>query len=244
VSPIRIVRKGNDIRRIEIQKMRLGKADEQGRRRPVPIPGELQALPVDTVIIAVSQAPDWHGIDPIRDAHKWLRTADDGKLEDNIWAGGDDRGPGVASQAIAQGRLAAEAAHAELRGEPPPRKAPGSDARRTLQVKTDYYREQQRERSPRRPPEEWLCDPELEIDYTMGYEQARREAARCMSCGLCFDCQQCFMYCNASGFARIEETRPGHYFALALDACEGCGKCIEVCPCGYLEARDGEHEYE
>ena len=243
VSPTRIVRKGNDIRQIEIQKMRLGKADEQGRRRPVPIPGELQTLPVDTVIVAVSQAPDWHGIDPIKDAHKWLRTEDDGKLEDNIWAGGDDRGPGVASQAIAQGRLAAEAAHAELRGEPPPSKAPGSNATRTLQVKSDYYRDQQRERSPRRPQEEWLCDPEQEIDYTMGYEQARREAVRCMSCGLCFDCQQCFMYCNARGFARIEETRPGLYFALALDACEGCGKCIEVCPCGYLEARDGAHEY-
>jgi len=25
---------------------------------------------------------------------------------------------------------------------------------------------------------------------------------------------------------------------LALEACEGCGKCIEICPCGYLEARD------
>ncbi len=25
---------------------------------------------------------------------------------------------------------------------------------------------------------------------------------------------------------------------MALDACEGCGKCIEICPCGYLEARD------
>ncbi len=46
------------------------------------------------------------------------------------------------------------------------------------------------------------------------------------------------MYCNQSGFTRIEETRPGHYFAMALDACEGCGKCIEICPCGYLEARD------
>jgi ferredoxin len=46
------------------------------------------------------------------------------------------------------------------------------------------------------------------------------------------------MYCNAGGFTRLEETRPGRYFAFALDACEGCGKCIELCPCGYLEARE------
>ena len=80
--------------------------------------------------------------------------------------------------------------------------------------------------------------PESEIDQTISDEQACQEAARCMSCGLCFDCQQCFMYCNKAGFTRVEETRPGNYFVLALDACEGCGKCIEVCPCAYLEARD------
>ena len=60
-----------------------------------------------------------------------------------------------------------------------------------------------------------------------------------MSCGLCFDCRQCFMYCNASGFTRIERAGPGRYYTLALEACEGCGKCIELCPCGYMEPRDG-----
>ena len=85
---------------------------------------------------------------------------------------------------------------------------------------------------------EHLREIDGEIDQTLTYEQARQEAARCMSCGLCFDCQQCFMYCNQSGFTRIEKTRPGRYFAMALEACEGCGKCIEICPCGYLEPRD------
>jgi formate dehydrogenase major subunit len=239
VSPTRIIREGTDIRQIEIQQMRLGEVDDQGRRRPVPVPGELQKLPVDTVIVAVSQAPDWRGMDPLHNDRKWLHTEDDGKLEHNIWAGGDDRGPGIASQAIAQGRLAAEAAHAELRGEPHPRQAPQRQAVQTGGVKADFYRDQQRESSPRRPQEEWLSDPEREIDQTIDHDQACREAARCMSCGLCIDCQQCFMYCNASGFTRMEKSRPGHYFVLALDACEGCGKCIEVCPCGYLEARDG-----
>jgi Fe-S-cluster-containing hydrogenase component 2 len=46
------------------------------------------------------------------------------------------------------------------------------------------------------------------------------------------------MYCNAGGFARIAKPGPGNYFALELDVCEGCSKCIEICPCGYLEARD------
>jgi NADPH-dependent glutamate synthase beta subunit-like oxidoreductase len=238
VSATRIVRDGDAIRHIELQNMQLGEADEQGRRRPMPVFGQTQALPVDMVIVAVSQAPDWHGIDPMRDGHRWLRTEDDGKLEDNIWAGGDDRGPGIASKAIAQGRLAAEAAHAELRGEPHPGELPARQAVRAGAVKSDYYRDQQRGCRERRPEGEWLSQPELEINRTISSEQARQEAARCMSCGLCFDCQQCFMYCNAGGFARIAEPGPGHYFTLELDACEGCSKCIEVCPCGYLEARD------
>jgi Pyruvate/2-oxoacid:ferredoxin oxidoreductase delta subunit len=91
---------------------------------------------------------------------------------------------------------------------------------------------------PRRPEDEWLTHPEAEIDSTLEAGQAFEEATRCMSCGLCMDCQLCFMYCNAHGFARIEKTSPGQYFALALDACEGCGKCIELCPTGYLEPRD------
>jgi NADPH-dependent glutamate synthase beta subunit-like oxidoreductase/NAD-dependent dihydropyrimidine dehydrogenase PreA subunit len=237
-APVRIVRHDGAIRSVEVQTMRLGAKDESGRRRPEPVRGKLQELPADTVIVAVAQAPDWHGIDAVAGAGSWLRTAADGKLDMNIWAGGDDRGPGIASGAIAQGRLAAESAHAELRGEPPPALEDTRNPVSTGMVKTDYYADQARTASARRPVDEWLRDPEAEIDQTLTYEQACAEAARCMSCGLCFDCRQCFMYCNQSGFTRIEETRPGHYFAMALDACEGCGKCIELCPCGYLEPRD------
>ncbi len=238
VSPTRIIRDGDSLRSVQIQGMRLGEPDEQGRRRPLPVPGALEDMAADMAIVAVAQAPDWHGLDALDAAHRWLRTRDDGKLDKDIWAGGDDRGPSIASKAVAQGRLAAESAHAELRGEPlanstPPRNPVTDDA-----VKTDYYPNQQRSEIPRRPRQDRLSNPEAEINQTISYEQASEEAARCMSCGLCFDCQQCFMYCNGSGFTRIEETSPGKYFALALESCEGCGKCIDLCPCGYLEARD------
>jgi len=239
VAPIEIVRDRERIAQVRVQEMRLAEADEQGRRRPVPIPGRFQELPADIVIVAASQAPDWESIDGMPGNQRWLHTSEDGKLDENIWAGGDDRGPGIASKAIAQGRFAAESAHAELRGQPHRRVTPDRTAVDRSAVRTDFYCEQQRAENQRRSQEQRRSDPESEIDQTISYEQACQEAARCMSCGLCFDCQQCFMYCNGAGFTRIEETRPGNYFALALDACEGCGKCIEVCPCGYLEARDG-----
>jgi ferredoxin len=42
------------------------------------------------------------------------------------------------------------------------------------------------------------------------------------------------MYCNPNGFARLVEPAPGAYFVWSREVCEGCGKCIEVCPCGFL----------
>ncbi len=189
--------------------MRLAEPDADGRRSPVPIPGQCHELPTDIVIVAVSQGLDDHGMQGVAGTERWLRTREDGKLAENIWAGGDDRGPGIASKAIAQGRLAAESAHAELRGLCPP---PPESMRKPLPddaVKTDYYASRPRAEISRRPRDDRLSHPDAEIEATLSYEAACDEAKRCMSCGLCFDCQLCFMYCNGSGFTRIEQPRPG-----------------------------------
>ncbi len=237
-APTRIIRDGPRIRQVEVQGMRLAEPDADGRRRPEPVPGKLQQLSADSVIVAVSQAPGWHDMDTVPNAGSWLRAEEDGRLQRRLFAGGDDLGPGIASRAIGQGRHAAESAHAELRGLPRPSLQAGSSPISRESLRADYYADRQRSRCQRRPEDEWLTDPEAEIDLTLDYQQASEEASRCMSCGLCFDCHQCLMYCNAGGFTRVEETRPGRYFAIALEVCEGCGKCIELCPCGYLEARE------
>ena len=235
-APTRILHNDMGVKWLEVQRMRLGEPDAQGRRRPMPIDGDIEMLPADLVIAAIAQAPDWRGLDAVAAARDWFDTRADGKLTDNVWAGGDDRSPGIASAAVAQGRYAAEAAHAELRGLP----APEADLRKPVapdSVRTDYYDECER-LAPRHKNTDWRADPDGEVVGTITYDEAFTQAQRCMSCGLCFDCQQCFMYCNRAGFTRIAESGPGNYFVLALEACEGCGKCIEVCPCGYLEARD------
>ena len=240
VSPTRIIRDGDKMTGVEIQPMCLGEPDAQGRRRPLPGKGQLQTLAADRVLIAVSQAPDWHGLEAILGDDKSLHPDQDGRLDKGIWAGGDDRGAGIAGNAIAQGRHAAESAHAELRGEVAPRTQEQMKAVQRERVQHDHYANCLRGERPRLPENQRLTNPDAEIDQTIGPEQAYREATRCMSCGLCFDCQQCFMYCNAAGFTRLDNTRPGNYFELAREACEGCGKCVELCPSGYLELRDTE----
>ncbi len=63
-------------------------------------------------------------------------------------------------------------------------------------------------------------------------EQMLAEAARCMSCGLCMDCETCWMYCSKNCFIKLPK---GEHYKLKLDLCNGCGKCVASCPCGYIE---------
>jgi formate hydrogenlyase subunit 6/NADH:ubiquinone oxidoreductase subunit I len=74
-----------------------------------------------------------------------------------------------------------------------------------------------------------------EVTGTITAEEFLAEVERCFSCGSCSGCQQCFMYCTSGCFVKLEEPKPGMYFSLNLDQCHECGKCIEVCPGGYLE---------
>jgi glutamate synthase (NADPH/NADH) small chain len=57
--PLRMIgdEKGHVIA-LECQRSELGEPDESGRRRPVPIPNSEFQIPADTVVVAVSQAPN------------------------------------------------------------------------------------------------------------------------------------------------------------------------------------------
>jgi len=236
VAPTAIVRTGDAVRAVALQRMELGEPDSSGRRRPVAIPGTQDQLSADAVIVAISRELDWGALEHLGTSEGRLTADATGKLDDNLWAGGDDRDPAIAGVAIAQGRQAAETAHAELRGLPT--RKDGSDAPILReQVKTDFYEAHLPLTRPRRPEREWLNKPDLEIAQTISGDEARQESARCLSCGLCFGCQQCWMYCNAGGFFRLEKVEPGTYLALNTDRCSGCGKCIEVCPSGFLSVR-------
>jgi len=58
------------------------------------------------------------------------------------------------------------------------------------------------------------------------------EAKRCMSCGMCMDCETCWMYCTNNCFVKLPK---GEHYKLKLEVCNGCRKCAEACPCGYIE---------
>ncbi len=239
-APVRLLRENGRPRTLVIERMELGDPDASGRRRPVPIPGSEFDISVESVISAVSQVPNLAGWEAVAGNDGWRRTDESGSIQEGVWAGGDARGLGIAGFAIAQGRRAAEALHARLNGTPEVQSA--TDRGSGIgpeRVNLDYHEERPAAKAPRLEPEARIADPAAEVSGVITEEQFLGEADRCFSCGSCFGCQQCSMYCTAGCYIRLEESEPGVYFALSLDQCEECGKCIEVCPCGFLHVSGG-----
>jgi NADPH-dependent glutamate synthase beta subunit-like oxidoreductase/Pyruvate/2-oxoacid:ferredoxin oxidoreductase delta subunit len=236
-SPVRLERQDGELRTLVAHRMELGEPDESGRRRPVPIPGSEFEISVSAMIAAVSQAPDIRGFEDLDQDGGWFLTGSGGAIDDGIFAGGDALGLGIAGMAIVQGRHAAEALHARLRGLDLQAVTPDVD--RQLVGPDEIIMEFHEKRPPvhaeRLAPEERLAQPLAEVSGTITEEQFLEETSRCFSCGSCFGCEQCEMFCTSGCFTKLEEVGPGVYFTLTLEQCQECGKCAEVCPCGFLE---------
>ncbi len=73
-------------------------------------------------------------------------------------------------------------------------------------------------------------------------EQAIDEAKRCMSCGLCFECDNCVIFCPQTAVYRVDKNQrtTGRYVATDYAKCIGCHICSEVCPTGYIKMGLGE----
>jgi len=74
-------------------------------------------------------------------------------------------------------------------------------------------------------------------------KQTVEEAKRCMSCGLCFECDNCVIYCPQTAVKRTpkSETTMGRYVYTDYDLCIGCHICADVCPTGYIKMGMGDH---
>ena len=101
------------VRAVRVQRMELGEPDEKGRRKPVPIEGAIDEIPVDLVIVAIGVSPN-----PLISAsHPDIKTTERGTLEANdslqtskpdVFAGGDIvRGGATVILAMGDGRKAA-----------------------------------------------------------------------------------------------------------------------------------------
>jgi NADPH-dependent glutamate synthase beta subunit-like oxidoreductase len=68
------------------------------------------------------------------------------------------------------------------------------------------------------------------------------EAKRCMSCGMCFECDNCVVFCPQDAVFRVKKTESttGRYVDTDYSRCIGCHICHDVCPTGYIQMGLGE----
>jgi NADPH-dependent glutamate synthase beta subunit-like oxidoreductase/ferredoxin len=230
-APEAFLRMDGRLRAVAVQRMQLGPTGSDGRREPLPIPGDTFEIPSTTAIVAVSQMSRWDGLEALHSLMEGPQTLHD--PEATIIEGGDVLRPGIASAAIGQGRSAAEHAHARLRGHAPPA-PPSRPSVGPELLRLDVYPCAERAEPLVLDSQVRASDPQREVHLGISRSQFLEEAERCFSCGSCFGCGRCAMYCNPCGYAAVEQPRPGAYFEFSPDVCEGCGKCIELCPCGFI----------
>ncbi len=121
---------------------------------------------------------------------------------------GDAIKPGLFTNAIADGKHAAENIIKFLNNEPLiPIKE--KDLIPSKRIKSEYYE----------------C-------YNSNCDN---EQNRCMSCGYCRDCGLCKQSCPQNAISRVEKENGKFEYVSDPNKCIGCGICAGLCPCGIWE---------
>jgi Pyruvate/2-oxoacid:ferredoxin oxidoreductase delta subunit len=130
--------------------------------------------------------------------------------------------------ALAQGRTVAAAIECALKGVlPAPQATP--PVIKAEKMKLSWYPALPRREYPRSAE---AAGAPAGLGTRVTEAEAIEEAKRCMSCGQCMDCETCWMYCTQNAFVKLPK---GEHYKLKLEVCNGCNKCADACPCGFIE---------
>ncbi len=207
-TPLEVVLEDGRTVGLKVIRNELGEPDASGRRRPVPIEGSEYVIPCDRVIAAISQSPDLeflgedHGIELTR----WNTFDTDEKTmmtsKEGVFAGGDAfAGPASVVDAIRDGHQAAMGIHCHLSGEPMP-----VPVKRAFRPGDYEVRLMPEDVTPEERVHMSHVDPHHrrrsfeEVAQNLTERQAMDEAARCMHCGPCEECQTCVSICDKKLF--------------------------------------------
>ena len=200
--------------------MELGEPDDSGRRRPVEVRGMDFDLHCDRVFLALGQSAELSIFPEGTEVHENENLL--GVLETPVYAVGDlATYDGTVTAAIGSGRRAAFHVHHTFTGEqllPPPTE---EEVAKPDSLTMHLFRRCA-------PSESRALDP---TTRRFSYEEVHEgladpsEAQRCLSCGVCNECDKCVTYCPEGVLKRV-----GHEFVFDYTSCKGCGVCAAECP--------------
>jgi NADPH-dependent glutamate synthase beta subunit-like oxidoreductase len=210
--------------------------DRDGNVTPRLTEGTEFEVACDTILVAIGQVQvlDWL---PATATERGLIRADSyGRMpheSGTIFAGGDVmRGPAMVVDALGDGKRAARDIDRVLSAEP---LAPGDpvEVMPYEKLNTAYFRPAPRTEAPRAPAETRRLSQVTEVTLAYSREQALAEADRCMSCGVCNGCDNCYIVCPDVSVMR--DTRQNGHYSIRTHYCKGCLVCVQECPTGCLE---------
>jgi NADPH-dependent glutamate synthase beta subunit-like oxidoreductase len=210
--------------------------DEHGAVTPRLAPGPGFEVPCDTILVAIGQVQllDWL---PAHCTERGLVQADDhGRLahpSGTVFTGGDVmRGPSMVVDALGDGKRAARDIDRVLSAEPLRPEDP-VEVMPYEKLNTAYFRPAPRTEPPLTPAAARRTSQVTEVTLAYSREQALAEADRCMSCGVCNGCDNCYIVCPDVSVLR-DARQNGHY-SIRTHYCKGCLVCVQECPTGCLE---------
>ena len=176
-----------------------------------------------------------HGARAARAIHAWLGRADvrpgvapDAGTAADVGAAPDDGAGSGADEGAEPGQLGAH----PLTGA----QVPGADAAGNPPVATFdqlnpwYFADAPHAVRPRLEHARRTSGFE-EVVQGLDVTTAQYEARRCMSCGSCFECDNCYGVCPDNAVTKLG---PGARFRFDYDYCKGCGLCVQECPSGSI----------
>ena len=196
-TPSKIVTKNGKLTGIELIRNRLGEVDASGRRKPIPIRRSEFLVPLDTLIVAISEGSDTDCVS-VAGANR-VDTTPSGTVRiepetlttnrPGVFAGGDVvTGPNTVVDAIAAGKKAAVMIDRYLSAEPLVQPAEVRLPKEYIEPPPRHAEEiaPSDRAQPPTAPIQMRRRSFTEVEMTLAFEDATREAMRCLRCDLAF----------------------------------------------------------